>query len=62
MVSLYDALADSCAALAAKAKRQSDKLRLLQLADQWRTFLQTAKDPAKSRRRRLPPQMIARTW
>jgi hypothetical protein len=37
MASIYDAFADSCGALAAKAKSESDKVRLLQLADQWRT-------------------------
>src|SRR6202020_2985306 len=34
---IYDALAQSCAALASKTGRASDKVRLLQLADQWRT-------------------------
>jgi hypothetical protein len=34
---IYDALAESCAALAAKTGRASDKVRLLQLADQRRT-------------------------
>jgi hypothetical protein len=37
MVSLYDAFADSCTALAARTKRQSDKFRLEQLAKQWRS-------------------------
>jgi hypothetical protein len=37
MASIYDAFADSFAALAAKTKRESDKVHLLQLADQWRT-------------------------
>jgi hypothetical protein len=37
MASIYDAFADSCGALAARAKSESDKVRLLQLADQWRT-------------------------
>jgi hypothetical protein len=37
MTSLYDFFSDNCLALAVKAKREVDKLRLLQLADQWRT-------------------------
>ena len=37
MTSIYDTFADSFAALAAKTKRESDKVHLLQLADQWRT-------------------------
>jgi hypothetical protein len=37
MASIYDTFADSCAALAAKTKRESDKVQLLQLANQWRT-------------------------
>jgi hypothetical protein len=37
MPSIYDTFADSFAALAAKTKRESDKVHLLQLADQWRT-------------------------
>jgi hypothetical protein len=37
MASIYDTFADSCAVLAAKTKRESDKVQLLQLANQWRT-------------------------
>jgi hypothetical protein len=37
MPSIYDVIAESCAALAARTGRISDKTRLLQLADQWRT-------------------------
>jgi hypothetical protein len=37
MASIYDTFADSFAALAARTKRESDKVHLLQLADQWRT-------------------------
>ena len=37
MPSIYDVLAESCAALAAKSKREADKADLLRLADQWRT-------------------------
>jgi hypothetical protein len=37
MASIYDTFAESCAALAAKSKRESDKAHLLRLADQWRT-------------------------
>jgi hypothetical protein len=37
MASIYDTFADSCAALAAKTKRESDRVQLLQLANQWRT-------------------------
>jgi hypothetical protein len=37
MTSLYDTLADGCAALAAKTKHKSDKARLLQLVEQWRS-------------------------
>jgi hypothetical protein len=37
MTSIYDTFADSFAALAAKTERESDKVHLLQLADQWRS-------------------------
>jgi hypothetical protein len=37
MTSIYDTFADSFAALAAKTERESDKVQLLQLADQWRS-------------------------
>ena len=37
MTSIYDTFADSFVALAAKTKRESDKVQLLQLANQWRT-------------------------
>jgi hypothetical protein len=47
MASIYDALADSCAALAAKTKRRSDKVRMLQLADQWRTVPTDRQGPGK---------------
>ena len=36
MTSIYDDFASDCAALAAKTKRKSDKMRLLRLAEQWR--------------------------
>jgi hypothetical protein len=38
MTSIYDTFADSCAALAAKTKRNSDKVRLQQLVEQWRSI------------------------
>jgi hypothetical protein len=47
MPSLYDVIADSCAALAAKAKHKSDKVQLLQLADQWRTVPAHRQGPGK---------------
>jgi hypothetical protein len=47
MPSLYDVIADSCAALAAKAKHKSDKVQLLQLADQWRTVPADRQGPGK---------------
>jgi hypothetical protein len=47
MPSIYDALAESCAALAAKTGRASDKVRLLQLADQWRTVPTDGQGPGK---------------
>jgi hypothetical protein len=37
MASIYDVFADSCNAIAAKTKNKSDSLRLLQLANRWRT-------------------------
>jgi hypothetical protein len=54
MASIYDAFADSCAALATKAKRESDKVRLLQLADQWRTVTADRQGPGKK-----PPAPVA---
>jgi hypothetical protein len=47
MASVYDSFADSCAALAEKAKSKSDKIRLLQLADQWRTVPEDRRGPGK---------------
>jgi hypothetical protein len=47
-----------CAALAEKAKSKSDKIRLLQLADQWRTITED-RDPAKNRQHLLPPFLIS---
>jgi hypothetical protein len=55
MASLYDAFADSCAALAAKTGRKSDKVRLLRLADQWRTVPADRQGPGKK-----PPAPVAR--
>jgi hypothetical protein len=55
MASIYDAFADSCAALATKAKRESDKVRLLQLADQWRTVTADHQGPGKK-----PPAPVIR--
>jgi hypothetical protein len=55
MASIYDAFADSCAALATKAKRESDKVRLLQLADQWRTVPADRQGPG-----RKPPPSVTR--
>jgi hypothetical protein len=49
MVSIYDTFADSCTALAAKTKRKSDQLRLLQLAGQWRTVVADRHGPGKGR-------------
>jgi hypothetical protein len=37
MASVYDAIADSCAAIAAKTKSKSHKVRLNQLVEQWRS-------------------------
>jgi hypothetical protein len=54
MASIYDAFADSCGALAARAKSESDKVRLLQLADQWRTVPADRQGPGKK-----PPAPIA---
>jgi hypothetical protein len=59
MASIYDAFADSCGALAAKAKSESDKVRLLQLLTNGARFLRTAKDRAKNRQRLLPPLTIS---
>jgi hypothetical protein len=55
MASIYDAFADSCAALAAKAGCKSDKVRLLRLADQWRTVPADRQGPG-----RKPPAPVAR--
>jgi hypothetical protein len=55
MPSLYDVIADSCAALAAKAKHKSDKVQLLQLADQWRTVPADHQGPG-----RKPPPSVTR--
>jgi hypothetical protein len=49
MTSLYDTLADGCAALAAKTKHKSDKARLLQLAEQWRSVAADQKGEAVRR-------------
>jgi hypothetical protein len=54
MASIYDAFADSCTALAAKTKRESDKLRLQQLAGQWRTVTADRQGPGKK-----PPAPVA---
>jgi hypothetical protein len=54
MASIYDAFADSCGALAARAKSESDKVRLLQLADQWRTVPADRQGPGKK-----PPAPVA---
>jgi hypothetical protein len=54
MASVYDSFADSCAALAKKAKSKSDKIRLLQLADQWRTVTEDREGPGKK-----PPALVA---
>jgi hypothetical protein len=55
MASIYDAFADSCSALAAKTGRKSDKVRLLRLADQWRTVPADRQGPGKK-----PPAPVAR--
>jgi hypothetical protein len=55
MASIYDAFADSCAVLAAKAGRKSDKVRLLRLAEQWRTVPADRQGPGKK-----PPAPVAR--
>ena len=47
MTSIYDAFADTFAALAAKTKRESDKVHLLQLADQWRTVPADSMGPGR---------------
>jgi hypothetical protein len=54
MPSIYDVLAESCAALAARTGRTSDKVRLLHLADQWRTILADRQGPCR------PPSIPAR--
>lgn len=54
MASLYDAIADNCAALAAKTKRESHKVQLLQLAGQWRTVPVDRQGPGKK-----PPAPVA---
>ena len=47
MASIYDTFADSCAALAARSKRESDRVQLLQLADRWRTVPADRQGPGK---------------
>jgi hypothetical protein len=47
MSSIYDVIAESCARLAARTGRTSDKVRLLQLADQWRTVPADGQGPGK---------------
>jgi hypothetical protein len=47
MPSIYDVISESCAALAAKTGRASDKVRLLQLADQWRSVPADGQGPGK---------------
>jgi hypothetical protein len=47
MTSIYDTFADSFVALAAKTKRESDKVHLLQLADQWRTVPADSMGPGR---------------
>jgi hypothetical protein len=47
MPSIYDVIAESCAALAGRTGRTSDKVRLLQLADQWRTVPADGQGPGK---------------
>ncbi len=47
MPSIYDVLAESCARLAARTGRHSDKVRLLQLANQWRTIPAESHGPGK---------------
>jgi hypothetical protein len=47
MASIYDSFADSCAALAAKTKRGTDKVRLLQLADQWKSVSADGQGPGR---------------
>jgi hypothetical protein len=49
MTSLYDTLADGCAALAAKTKHKSDKARLRQLVEQWRSVAADQKGEAVKR-------------
>jgi hypothetical protein len=56
MASIYDTFADSCAALAAKTKRESDKVQLLQLANQWRTVPADRQGPG---RKPLVPAALA---
>jgi hypothetical protein len=47
MPSIYDVLAESCAALAGRTGRSSDKVRLLQLANQWRTIPADGQGPGQ---------------
>jgi hypothetical protein len=54
MVSLYDVIADSCSALAARTKHKSDRLQLLQLADQWRTVPGDRQGPGKKQATSVP--------
>jgi hypothetical protein len=49
MTSLYDTLADGCAALAAKTKHKLDKARLRQLVEQWRSVAADQKGEAVRR-------------
>jgi hypothetical protein len=46
---IYDAFADSCGALAAKAKSESEKAGFCSSQTNGARFLRTAKDPAKNR-------------
>jgi hypothetical protein len=54
MASIYDSFADSCAALAAKTKRGTDKVRLLQLAEQWKSVSADREGPGRE-----PPAPVA---
>jgi hypothetical protein len=58
MASIYDTFADSCTALAAKTKRKSDQLRLLQLAGQWRTVVADCQVPGKKPAAAVAPLAI----